>query len=500
MSSPNGVAGTSSGNSNSSGNVVYSTIAPLKIRTSPMSNGTDSKSPTKSPISPSQPFPIIKSSGPVSPRHSPRLRSPSSSRGSRSPSSPHAATLIIHMKKGEPSTGTTPLGLPSPSGSSSAGKLSSPGRNEKDRRASLASSESSGCSSDRSSILRSPIDARKENGKPLRSGSGTTSTSSGERMTSENDENRNNISSTSGGGISDVRGLLKGYPSEIIHHHPVFVKDTSKYWYKPTISREQAINMLRDKPPGTFVVRDSNSFPGAFGLALKVAQPPPGVQPGDGTELVRHFLIEPSPKGVKLKGCNNEPVFGSLSALVYQHSITPLALPAKLLLPDFDPAATPEHISAAQALLEQGAACNVSYVGSIDVESLTGAECIKRSISYTVEEAISGEFKPVSVHFKVSSQGVTLTDNTRKAFFRRHFPVNSVIYAGMDPVERRFDNSLVLGCHEGCVTSARMFGFVARKPSSMENACHVFAEFEPEQPASAVVNFINKVMLAQRRQ
>ena len=28
-------------------------------------------------------------------------------------------------------------------------------------------------------------------------------------------------------------------PSEIIHHHPVFVKDTSKYWYKPTISREQ---------------------------------------------------------------------------------------------------------------------------------------------------------------------------------------------------------------------------------------------------------------------
>ncbi|VDM76995.1 unnamed protein product [Strongylus vulgaris] len=38
--------------------------------------------------------------------------------------------------------------------------------------------------------------------------------------------------------------------------------------------------MLRDKAPGTFVVRDSNSFPGAFGLALKVATPPPGVAPG----------------------------------------------------------------------------------------------------------------------------------------------------------------------------------------------------------------------------
>lgn len=92
--------------------------------------------------------------------------------------------------------------------------------------------------------------------------------------------------------------------------------------------------MLKDKEPGTFVVRDSNSFHGAFGLALKVAQPPAGVQPGDGTELVRHFLIEPSAKGVKLKGCSNKPVFGTLAALIYQHSITPLALPTKLILPD----------------------------------------------------------------------------------------------------------------------------------------------------------------------
>lgn len=38
--------------------------------------------------------------------------------------------------------------------------------------------------------------------------------------------------------------------------------------------------MLKTKPPGTFVVRDSNSFIGSFGLALKVAQPPPGVAVG----------------------------------------------------------------------------------------------------------------------------------------------------------------------------------------------------------------------------
>lgn len=29
-------------------------------------------------------------------------------------------------------------------------------------------------------------------------------------------------------------------------------------------------------------------------------------------ELVRHFLIECTPKGVRLKGCSNEPYFGEL--------------------------------------------------------------------------------------------------------------------------------------------------------------------------------------------
>ena len=50
-------------------------------------------------------------------------------------------------------------------------------------------------------------------------------------------------------------------------------------------------------------------------------------------ELIRHYLIEPSMRGVRLKGCANEPVFGSLSALIYQHSITSIALPCKLIIP-----------------------------------------------------------------------------------------------------------------------------------------------------------------------
>lgn len=35
--------------------------------------------------------------------------------------------------------------------------------------------------------------------------------------------------------------------------------------------------MLKDKEPRAFIVRDSHSFRGAYGLAMKVAMPPPSV-------------------------------------------------------------------------------------------------------------------------------------------------------------------------------------------------------------------------------
>lgn len=39
-----------------------------------------------------------------------------------------------------------------------------------------------------------------------------------------------------------------------------------------------AINLLKDREPGAFIIRDSHSFRGAYGLAMKVACPPPTVQ------------------------------------------------------------------------------------------------------------------------------------------------------------------------------------------------------------------------------
>lgn len=68
-------------------------------------------------------------------------------------------------------------------------------------------------------------------------------------------------------------------------------------------------------------------------------------------------------RGVRLKGCANEPVFSSLSALIYQHSISPLSLPCRLIIPEFDLQNSDNNLSPIQKqLFEQGAACNVLYL------------------------------------------------------------------------------------------------------------------------------------------
>ncbi|XP_077473811.1 tensin 1b [Stigmatopora argus] len=277
-----------------------------------------------------------------------------------------------------------------------------------------------------------------------------------------------------------------------------FVQDTSKFWYKPEISREQAIGVLKEREPGAFVIRDSHSFKGAYGLAMKVASPPPTVhqnKKGDITnELVRHFLIESSPKGVKLKGCPNEPYFGCLSALVYQHAITPLALPCKLLIPTTDLLEEEPEVVKTNPLadrLKQGAACNVLYINSVDMESLTGPQAIAKAISQTM--AAGGSLSSATVvHFKVSSQGITLTDNHRKLFFRRHYPCNTVTFCDIDPQDRKWNKP------EG--GTAKMFGFVARKQgSTTDNVSHLFAEMDPDQPANAIVNFVTRMVTLQKR-
>lgn len=57
-------------------------------------------------------------------------------------------------------------------------------------------------------------------------------------------------------------------------------------------------------------------------------------------------------------------------------------------------------------------ACNVLYLNSVETECLTGPEAVSKATKCT----LSQNPRPAAtvVHFKVSSQGITLTDNKRR--------------------------------------------------------------------------------------
>jgi len=59
-------------------------------------------------------------------------------------------------------------------------------------------------------------------------------------------------------------------------------------------------------------------------------------------------------------------------------------------------------------------ACNVIYINSTDVESLTGTVAVTKAIERTFANSKNLP-KTTVVHFKVTSQGITLTDNKRRS-------------------------------------------------------------------------------------
>ena len=57
--------------------------------------------------------------------------------------------------------------------------------------------------------------------------------------------NRDSQPNSPGGSVyygqSQRSSLLSINDSEVITQHPVFVRDTSSYWYKPNITREEGL-------------------------------------------------------------------------------------------------------------------------------------------------------------------------------------------------------------------------------------------------------------------
>lgn len=272
-----------------------------------------------------------------------------------------------------------------------------------------------------------------------------------------------------------------------------FAKDTSNFWYKPHITREEALILLGNAKPGSFILRNSTTYKNSFGLVLRVSRPPVNLPVvTDNSEFVRHYLLERTDCGVRLKGYHNEPVFTSLSAFVYQHTVDKLALPCKLIIPKTDFSLSPgqaDLILFQEQLLAQGAACNVLYLFNYNTESLTGDEAIRKASNEMFSQF--KYLKPYEVHFKVSRYGITLTDNKRLFFFRRHFSVQNISYFGLEPDNRLWNISQ---CDSKDMFRT-IFAFVARPlAGGKDNQCHIFCDLSLKQPASAIISFAQKIL------
>ena len=128
----------------------------------------------------------------------------------------------------------------------------------------------------------------------------------------------------------------------------------------------------------------------------------------------------------------------------------------------------------------------------METDQLTGPQAVRKTVSQLF---LTRPLPlPTVVHFKVSGQGITLTDQARKLFFRKHYNVNQISHCRVDPKDQRWS----MKNNEGMPSASnRLFAFVARKPANRAcNQCHVFAELDADQPARAIVNFVNKLMLS----
>ncbi|OQR69855.1 tensin-like [Tropilaelaps mercedesae] len=265
---------------------------------------------------------------------------------------------------------------------------------------------------------------------------------------------------------------------------------TTAHWYRPRMTRDDAVEFLRDKPPGTFIIRDSTTYPGAYGLAMKV--PDRGEQKSP-EELVRHFLIEPAPDGVKVRGSDIEPVFGSLNALVHQHSLQPLSLPHRLLLTEasVEPQSADKLLQSLAGVVPEygkGVVFMVLYLGCHKIGMLTGPHAVKNGFDNLFSERQAKQIKTATVVMKVNGEGVTLTDHERRLFFRMHFPMKNFRFCDMDPGHRHWKYRDEVS---GDIQAPSCFGIVCSSViNPLVNECHMFAEYE--QPASLLTEEINK--------
>ena len=72
------------------------------------------------------------------------------------------------------------------------------------------------------------------------------------------------------------------------------------------------------------------------------------------------------------------------------------------------------------------------YLNSVNVESRNGLEAISFALMNTRAFLNKDSSQLILIQFKVTAQGVTLSDLNKKKFQKQHFPTNTVIYCAVD--------------------------------------------------------------------
>lgn len=93
-------------------------------------------------------------------------------------------------------------------------------------------------------------------------------------------------------------------------------------WFQAGLPRKVSLEILLQQPPGSFLIRHSESHKKCFVLSMRV-------EPAD-TPKLSHYLIEKTCRGYKIKGFTKE--FSTLTALVIHHSLLKEQLPIPLAL------------------------------------------------------------------------------------------------------------------------------------------------------------------------
>ena len=279
------------------------------------------------------------------------------------------------------------------------------------------------------------------------------------------------------------------------------VSETIDDWYKPTITREASVRELIPRPVGSFVIRDSQTVMGGYALSLKVpnsfvlqkSQDTGETLPQNPEDCVRHFLIAPHHRGIRLQGWE-EPPFDNLATFVIQHSTEPMALPCRLKIirggvntvPEPPPRRELKHIEIAAKAV---------YLGGLNIAG-KGTKVQMQDVAIKLSTA--SKSLSILVEIKVSAKrGITITDIDAKAFESRQFSPRQVTFAALCIGTKWTGEVDVLetGGTEK-FSNVNCFGLIVEIPNQGAHTCLIFADPSPSNISQTIVGYINTHLIS----